>query len=481
MKFLTTLVLSCFVALSFAQNAYEIQVNIKDYTEDELYLAYYLGDKQYIQDTVVRAADGSYTFRGEEALKPGVYLVVTTPDNDFFQFLITAEEQQFEVSTEMGEQQVASTAFRESPENTLFYNYLNFLNDMRPRGEAIQAKMEEADEAEKAKLQAELDGLSDEVLQYQQQLIAEHPASLTAAIIKANLPADMPEFTGTEQEVNTKRWRWTQHHFFDNIDLSDGRLLRSPFLFSKVDYYVQKLQVQHPDTISEAVNYVLQRMLPSEDLFQYYLIHFLNFYAGSKYVGMDAVYVDLVDNYYAKGLAPWTEEEQLNKIIDNANRLRPLLIGKTAPNIQMQRRDGTPVALHDVETPYTVLYFWRYDCGHCKESTPDMKAFQEEFADKGVTLFAVCAKLRDEVPECWEYIDENDIGDWLHVVDPYGRSRYMSIYDLRSTPQIYILDSEHKIISKRLGAEQLSDFMNRVLEEDAQRRQEEMLDGSGQK
>ncbi|RME95416.1 MAG: TlpA family protein disulfide reductase, partial [Bacteroidetes bacterium] len=131
--------------------------------------------------------------------------------------------------------------------------------------------------------------------------------------------------------------------------------------------------------------------------------------------------------------------------------------------------------------PYTVLYFWRYDCGHCKKSTPDMKAFYEEFADKGVTLFAVCSKLRDEVPECWEYIDENEIGDWLHVVDPYGRSRYMSIYDLRSTPQIYVLDADKKIISKRLGADQLSDFMRRVLEEEAMRKQDEVPEGSGEK
>ncbi|RME99633.1 MAG: DUF5106 domain-containing protein, partial [Bacteroidetes bacterium] len=354
MKFLTTLLLICFATLGFAQDAYRIQVEIKDYKQDELYLAYYLGDKQYIQDTVERADDGSYTFTGEEALKPGVYLIVTAPDNDFFQILITEEEQNFSIKTEMGEKQVAATKFRGSPDNTLFYKYLDFLNRMRPRGEAIQAKMEAADDAQKEKLQAELDGLSAEVLAYQHQLIAEHPQTMTAAIIKANLPPDMPEFEGTEEEQNLQRWRWTQKHFFDNIDLSDGRLLRTPFLFSKVDYYVNKLQVQHPDTISKAVDYVLQKMMPAEDMFQYYLIHFLNYYAASKYVGMDAVYVHLVDNYYAKGLAPWTEEEQLAKILDNANRLRPLLIGKQAPNITMQRRDGTPIALYDVKTPYTV-------------------------------------------------------------------------------------------------------------------------------
>ena len=46
---------------------------------------------------------------------------------------------------------------------------------------------------------------------------------------------------------------------------------------------------------------------------------------------MDAVYVYLVENYYATGQAAWTEEEQLKKIIDNATTLQPLLVGKIAP------------------------------------------------------------------------------------------------------------------------------------------------------
>jgi thiol-disulfide isomerase/thioredoxin len=181
-------------------------------------------------------------------------------------------------------------------------------------------------------------------------------------------------------------------------------------------------------------------------------------------VGMDAVYVHLGLNYYAKGLADWTDEEQLQKIVDNAKTLEPLLIGKKAPDITMQRRDGSQVSLYDVESDYTVLYFWRYDCGHCKESTPYMKEFYNKFKDRGVTLFAVCSKQTDEVPECWEYIDENEIGDWLHTVDPYGRSRYFKKYDVKTTPQVYILDKNKEIVMKKIGAEQLEEGMGKIME-----------------
>lgn len=469
MRSLTTLLFLLSSLVVWAQAGYEIKVEIDGYQESELYLAYYLGDKQYIQDTVTRAKDDSFTFSGEENLPGGIYLVVMAPNNEFFQILVDDDNQRYSVSTRIGAEQLEGTVFKNSQDNQDFYEYLVYLAEQRELGNQLQAQIEEAGNSGRAAdAQKELDGLGDKVLDYQERFIEEHPNSLPSAIIKANLPTNFPDFTGTDEEINTQKWRWMQKHYFDNIDLSDSRMLRTPFLFQRVDYFVQKLHVQHPDSIAVAVDFVLEKMQPSEDVFKFYLIHFLNFYAASKFVGMDGVYVHLVKTYYAKGLAPWTEQEQLEKIIDNAARLEPLLIGKTAPDVRMQRRDGSTITLHQVDSPYTVLYFWRYDCGHCKKSTPILKEFYDKFKDRGVEIFAGCAKLRDEVPECWDYIDENGIGEWIHVVDPYGRSRFMSTYDLKSTPQIYVLDENKQIISKRLGAEQLEDFFNRLLEQESQ-------------
>lgn len=470
MRIITTFLLTIFSLVAWAQGAYEITVDIDGYEPDELYLAYYLGDKQYIQDTVARAEDGTFTFRGEEPLAGGIYLVVMAPDNQFFQILVDDKNQQFTLKTEMGAEQLDNTRFIGSEDNERFYDYLVYLSDQRKQGDAFQATLadEAASEQDKAAARSALEGLSEKVLAYQNKFISDYPNSMPAAIIKANLPTDFPEFTGSEDEINEKKWRWMQKHYFDMVDLGDVRMLRTPFLFQRVDYFVQKLHVQHPDSIALAVDFVLEQMRPAEDMFKFYLIHFLNFYAASKFVGMDAVYVHLVENYYAKGEAPWTEQEQLEKIIDNANRLSPLLIGEIAPDLMMERQDGSKINLHSVDSPYTVLYFWRYDCGHCKKSTPILAEFYQKFKDQGVEIFAACAKLRDEVPECWDYIEENKIGEWIHVVDPYGRSRFTTIYDLKTTPQIYVLDENKKIISKRLGAEQLEDLFERLLAENPQ-------------
>lgn len=449
-----------------ANGGYEITVKIDGYTQSEAYLAYHYGDKQYIKDTVQVNEAGDLVFSGEEELEPGFYLVVLPPNNDFFQVLIDENNQQFTVET-TAQNPAQNVKVSGSDENKLFYEYLAYLAEKRPMVETIQKELQAAsgDATKTQALQAKLDALNEEVVAYQDNIIKQYPNSFTAAIIRSGKPLDMPEFEGTEEEIRVKKWSYTKDHYFDKLDISDPRMLRTPFLFQQIDYFVNKLQVQHPDSLAKAIDYVLAKLDPESETFKYYLIHFLNSYATSKVVGMDAVYVHLADKYYAKGLAPWTEEEQLKKIIDNANTLRPLLIGKTAPNLKLQKKDGGSVELKDVDSDYTILYFWRYDCGHCKKSTPVMKEFYDKFKDKGVKIMAVCVKFTDEIPGCWDYIEENEISDWLHTVDPYNRSRFSKIYDVKSTPQIYVLDRNKEILSKKIDAEQLEELMNHIIEQ----------------
>jgi len=465
MRYMFLLLAITFSGLSTAQNGMNLEVNLNNYNSDTLYLGYYYGDKTYLADTAFAQSPGQFVFETDTLANPGVYLLVLHPSNNYTELLLPEGDQQFSVQTDANDM-VGAMSFGGSQENTVFYEYMNYLGTLRPRAQSIQQQMAGADPETQAKLQQKLGGLDQEVRAYQERIVAENEGSLVAAIIAANKNMEMPEFEGSEEEKQYQRFYYTRDHYFDNLDLTDDRLLRTPFLFNRVETYVDKLTIQVPDSVIQSIDFLLQEMKPAKDLFRYYLIHFLNKYAGSKVVGMDAVYVHLAQNYYGKGMASWTDEEQLTKILDNAEKIAPLLIGEKAPNIRMQKRDGAPVELYDINSEYTVLYFWRYDCGHCKESTPYMKDFYEQFKDQDVTLMAACLKFTDEVEGCWEYVDENGLNDWLHTVDPYGRSQFHKKYDLRTTPQIYILNRDKEIVMKKIGAEQLPEVMNKLMEMD---------------
>jgi hypothetical protein len=52
---------------------------------------------------------------------------------------------------------------------------------------------------------------------------------------------------------------------------------------------------------------------------------------------------------------------------------------------------------------------------------------------------------------------------FMNLVDPFIRSRYKKLYDIQSTPQIFVLDRNHKILMKRIGAEQITKVMEEVM------------------
>ncbi|HKK88981.1 MAG TPA: TlpA disulfide reductase family protein, partial [Saprospiraceae bacterium] len=162
--------------------------------------------------------------------------------------------------------------------------------------------------------------------------------------------------------------------------------------------------------------------------------------------------------------APWVSEEQLNKMMKNSKTLKPILLGKIAPDIELTTRAGDKLSLHDLKSNFTVLYFWDPDCGHCKKSIPKVVEFYEKFKDRGVEVLAVCTKLTDKVPECWEAVDDRGMDIWINAADPYLRSRYKQLYDIRSTPMIYILDENKEILSKKISSSQLEEVLTKLIQ-----------------
>ncbi|MCF8236616.1 MAG: DUF5106 domain-containing protein [Saprospiraceae bacterium] len=464
LKRLSLLAALCSISLTlFAQKGYRIKLDVENYPYDTLYLGFYYGDKQYLKDTAV-LQKGKFVFDGDEELAPGMYLILLQPDNSFVQVNINRGKQQMDIKFD-AKDPVNSFTIKGDKDNQAFYEYIRYLNNRRPEADTLRVQMEAPDVSEKQKkeLEDKLVKINEQVKSFQNRMIKDYPGTMTAALISSFQEMVIPEYTGEEREVQVQKYHYFMDHYFDGIDFSDERMIRTSFFFSKVNDYVQKHTVQIPDSLIKAVDHVMAKCKENEEAFKFFLVHFVNVYAKSNIIGMDAVYVHIVDEYYAKGAAPWVDAEQLNKMIKNADKLRPILIGQIAPNIKMEKRDGTKISLYDVASPFTVLFFWAPDCGHCQKSMPKMIDFYNKFQDKGVEIFSVCTKVTDKVPDCWKMVDEKGMDIWINVVDPYLLSKFSTLYDVQSTPQIFILDAKKEILLKRLAADQLESVMEELL------------------
>jgi len=475
-RYLFSILIALLSLSLYGQEGHQISVQIDNYESSTLILGYQYGGKQYIRDTAKVNDNGTFVFQGEEPLNEGIYLAVLQPDNKSVQFIADPQNQVFEFSLDAkAENLVNATKFKQSALNKKYYSYLRYLETKVPEKMAIQEKYQvvKDNEAEVEKLQESLKAIDAEVREYHEQLVVDNSSNLLGRMVKARLDPEIPEFTGDDVEL--QRYLHYKKHYFDNIDLRDEGLIRTSVLHQKVDYYIKSLTTQSPDSINQTMDYLLDITAGSNN-FKYLLINYLNEYAASNIVGMDAVYVHLVENYYAAGKADWTSEESLVKMIENAATLKPILIGKTAPDIRFKTKDNQQISIHELDTEYTVLFFWDPDCGHCKKSMPDMISFHDKFQPKGVEVLGICTKVgeNEEMKKCWDTVEEKEMGRWINVADQYLQSGYKKTYDIKTTPRIFILDKDKKIVMKGIGAEQLGEVMDQIILEE----QEKMLNKS---
>ena len=466
MKFINLALL--FSILFFSKNTfaqgYEIKVKLDNYEGKSAKLGFHYGNKQYIKDSAKVETDGTMTFKGEKELEPGIYLLIMQPKNVYFELLINKGEQFFSVMTDT-KAIPEKMKIKGSKDNEVYYEYLNAISDKR---EALQKLREEtktvaAEPVKKAEIAKKITVKEEEIDLYQRDFIKKNSTTFAAAIVKASKDIDLPTFTGTDVEMRTKRYFWYKEHFFDNYDLGNDRMVRTPLEFSRVDYYITKLTAQQPDSIIQSVDRVLDMMKTAPDAFKFFCTHYLNLYAKSDIVGQDAVYVHLAKKYYEKGLTPWVSKDQVDKIIENANSLLPTLLGKTAMDFTLTLRNGKTVTLSEIKSPYTIVMFWAPDCGHCKEEMPDVVKFYEKWKNKGVYLLGVCNRIdTDKIPECWQFMDERPDMKFPVGCDMYLKSNTQTNYYVKSTPMVFILDKDKKIVMKKINPKQLNEVMEEI-------------------
>ena len=303
---------------------------------------------------------------------------------------------------------------------------------------------------------------NQEMKTYLKSVIAKNDNNLLAVLVKSMLPIDVPEFTAPAWSHNPDSVKWVMNynynkdHFFDNIDFSDERLLRTPILQARLDAFFTDVVIQTADSIDRQIDKLLLKCQGNYKMFQFISVYLFNHFRESEIMGLDAVMVKIADEIYLSGKADWVSKQFVDDLRKQVELLRHNLIGMKAENLVMDSYKGVYVALYDIEKEFTILYFWEPNCGHCQEATPKLKNYYDKAKNEGVEIFAVCT-TSDKA--AWsKYIEEHEL-NWINGWDPERLSHFDYFYNVQSTPTIYILDRNKKIIAKRLAVEDIPSFI----------------------
>lgn len=457
-----------FVSASFAQEGYTINLALKPYKNQYVYLGYHYGKVKALADSVKLDAGSKGVFKGTKPLPGGIYFIVSPSKQILFEVLV-GDDQHFSISADTS-LLPAGVKYEGSLDNSAFQNYSimagkngKAMTDLRQKlGSGMNAKDSSA-------LIHEIRELNMEMQKFRDSIIKKSPNSLLSMLFNAMKEPVIPPApkTADGKTDSSFAYRYFKTHYWDEVSFADDRLVRTPFFELKLDKYFRDLVVPHPDSLAREIDRMLLESRTAPEMFRYLLVRFVQEYVNPKYMGQDAVFVHLFEKYINTGKAAFFTPQYREFLNKRAYSLMANLIGKSAANLDMVDLAGKPAALYDADAEYTVLLFWDPTCGHCKELVPKLDSIYEaKWKEQGVMIYAVKVDGPDD--EWRKLIKEYHLDDWKHVyqlpsveqaITREGLPGLRQLYDVYQTPVLYLLDREKRIIAKRLDYLQLDDIL----------------------
>lgn len=456
------------------QQNLDLKIHFAQLTKGEILLAHHYANQNRVLDTAYVDAKGNVHFQADSAAPGGIYLVVLPSKRPFE--IILAEEQKFSLEVPDTNKIIETIKVTGSKENSAFYEHQRFMNEQGMKVEPMRTALDRAKKNKNqdsvALMTKKIGEVDSIVRKYKVDYQQKYPESFMTKVLKLmEEPKSIPLAECPKKPDGTTdssySYRYYRAHYWDGMDWTDERLLRTPVYYNKMKFFVDKVIPQHPDTLAIQVCWLIDQSSQSDELYRYTLSYLTYYYESSKIMGFDAVFVAIVKNNHAKNRCWWLTEESNQKIVKRGQQLEFTLLNHQAVNLFLQDSAGKTVELGKVRADYTILVFWDPTCGHCKTEIPELKAYYDSLKTAGVSVevYAIYSEL--DYPAWRKYIREHK-HTWLDVcardAQELGTAKWY--YDVYSTPTLYVMDANKKIIAKRLDPHGLRTVLNRRIEMD---------------
>ena len=424
----------------------EIILNVKNMTDPQASLIGFFAETHFKADTTT-VNNGKIVFKNAEGYDQGLYYV--SIGNERFAQIMLGDDQKFEVSLDAADP-INTIKVKGSLENELFYENLKYEEDFNARFAAVNNKLKAQTEgsAEYRQLEASKKTLDKERKDVLDKLFKSHPDLLFTKFKMAGQNPEIKEGLSDKEQVYHFR-----KEFWDNVDFSDERLIRTPVINNKLKRYIKELTPQNADSIVHYSKELIDKTLQYPEYFKYFSNWVVLEYEAGKSTIMDAeaVFVKITQEYFTRERAFWADSMEVYAIINRGREMGNSLVGQKGPNVTVPGVDGNPKTLFDSDADYLVVYLYAPSCEHCMEETPQLVKWYNENKSKSCDVYAIA--LDTEIQEWKDYVAKNNM-TFTNVHDPTNRSIYATYY-VDVTPELYLLNKDRTIIGKNLKTFQL--------------------------
>ncbi len=432
---------------------YRIEATIKGMRDSSFVIGHYNRNaSQFVPKDTARAdANGKVVFEGKTPLPGGLYVILFPGNQKMIELIYSGKETSFSLEADTADVNT-SLKITGSKENELFYDYRK---ELAKGSKEIEALGKQQTPESQARIRTIQDGFGT----YRKKLLAENAGSFTAQLLRMSADPEIPAAPKLANGKTDSMWVFNYYkaHYWDAFDFSDPRIVNTPFFEPKIERYFKNLVVQVPDSIIKDADLIVKKVSANKDLKSWTVFYITNQYENPKTVGTEAVWVHMANKYYLSGEMGVSDDVK-KRVAEKVATMKDLLVNKTFPALTLTDPTGKKVSVQAIDANYTVLFFFAPTCGHCKEASPVLKAFYDKNKANGIKVMAISTE--HNIEEWKSFVKTYHLEELINGYDALNQIDFNRKFDVVTTPTIYILDKNKKIIARKMPVEQIEDFLN---------------------
>ncbi|GAB4289066.1 MAG: hypothetical protein Kow0068_14700 [Marinilabiliales bacterium] len=434
---------------------YSIKVNFTNLKNVNVYLGYHYEDKTFLIDTVRVSENGDAIFKGEKQLHKGIYFIAL-PSFSYFDFLID-DKQNFSIFTDTTNF-IDNLKFENSEINSDYIAYQKVVLNKYNKIQNYNSKLKTVVNKDSIGLYQDIiNQLYAEINQYRYSVIQKNKNNILGKLILAMLQPGIPDEirnSNNNQLINN----YLKEHFFDNYDFSEQGLLYSSILNNKIYTFFKQIVEPEPDIITNEAIKLIEKSKVNEETYRFVLSYLISLFEATGNYPVEKAFVEIAEKYFLNSNEEWISDNLKNQLQIRVETIKPLMIGKVAPDMFLFDMEEQEVCLHQINHEFIVLYFYDIECGHCAYYTPLLHDICKKMQDYNIGFVAI---YTESDFDAWkEYIETNEFTDWYNLYDATGYEDIINKYDIFKTPRVYILDKTHRIIAKDIEIEILDKYLD---------------------
>jgi thiol-disulfide isomerase/thioredoxin len=358
-------------------------------------------------------------------------------------------------------------AFNNSRENDLYKKLLDTLSPLLIRLTRMDSLMRATAPATREHDEAfqQLISYSEKINQIRTDFTKTNPQHLMTLVFEAQKEIAVPDAPENLNEEEGRMWRFQYYRsrFFDYVRFSDPRIIRTPILFPKIDQFLDHVVFLQADSIITALVWLFEKVKDSEEIFRALLDYTTLKYERANFIGHDAVWAFLVENFYLAGKVDWVSQATLNNFATRLSRVKPWLIGQVPPEMWYPDTSNNQAfeamtSLFSSSAPYTVIMFWEPNCPHCKNELTRLSNLYSRKEELGFDVITV--SRHHDLNMMKSVIAELQL-PFLNLYGGAGPGvlRREDVWPVDVVPTIFLLAPDKRIVAKRITVDQIEPFV----------------------